>query len=98
MKFWPVSEIARCVSPEYEAELRDFCYKMPSRGAYLAAMNAIQHAEPVHAPNLVTIDTVGGCTRRFYTGYPEGPEWASLERATVMDDNGCVFILMDALH
>lgn len=98
MKFWPVSEIARIVAPKYGAELRDFCYRMPSRGAYDAAIGAIQYAEPVHAPNLVTIDSVGAPSRRMYIRYPELVEWSYLERATVMDDNGYVFILMDALH
>ena len=98
MKFWPVSEISRCVSPAHAAELQNFCYRMPSRDAYNAAISAIRYSHHIDAPNLVVIESVGAPGRRVYTDYPRGLEWFRLERTTIMDDGNCTFILMDALH
>ena len=100
MKFWPLSTIAASplVPPAYAQELRNFNYRMPSQGAYHAAVDVARHTQPVHAPNMAVIDTVGACTRRVYMNYPEDAEWLCLERSTVIDDNGFTFILMDALH
>ena len=100
MKFWPLSAIAASplVPPAFAQELRDFNYRMPSEGAYLVACDVARNTQPVQAPNLAVIETLGGTWRRMYTDYPEPAEWLWLERSTVIDDNGYVFILMDALH
>lgn len=100
MRYWPLSVIAQSplVPSAFVAELRDFCLKMPSQGAFYAAMAVAGHTEPVEAPNLVVIQSIGAPNRRAYVDYPELDEWLNLERATVMENNGYAFVLMDALH
>jgi hypothetical protein len=100
MKFWPLSVIAAnpLVPPAYAQELRDFNYHMPSQGAYWVAVEVASRTQPVQAPNLAVIGVVDGSARRIYLDYPNWDEWFYLERSTVIDDNGYVFILMDALH
>lgn len=99
MKFWPLSAVAEIVPSVYAAELQQVATKLPSHGAFFAAIDASRTMQPVHAPNLVIIESVDGPNVRAYTGRPEALEWSRLERAAVMEtDDGYVFVLQDVLQ
>lgn len=100
MKYWPLSVIAQ--SPlmlgAYVDEINRFYKTLPSQGAYYACIDVARHTQPVDAPNMSIVGSIGAPDRRVYVNYPDSAEWLKLERATVMEDNGYMFILVDALH
>lgn len=99
MKFWPLSAVAEMVPPAYAAELQQVATKLPSHGAFFAAIDASRTMVPIEAPNLVIIESVDGPNVRAYVGYPQMHEWLRLERAAVMEtDDGYVFVLQDVLQ
>lgn len=100
MKFWPVSAIAHSAGlpARHAQELANFYVRLPSEAAYVACIHAVDRMEPVNAPNLVIIETIGAPLRWIYTRFPEFDEWMRLERANVVEHNNFRFILVNALH
>jgi hypothetical protein len=86
--------------PKFTEEVRRACNvpAMLSRGALNACGVAVQRIAPIETSNLVTVNTIGTPARRTYLDYPEWEEWRDLERAGVVDENGMVFFMVDALH
>jgi len=100
MKFWPATEIMRCMHPKFVAELEHASHTptMLSPRALAACGQATQQITPIETSNLVTVYNVGAPARRTYLDYPEWEEWRDLERAGIVEDGGVLFFMVDALH
>lgn len=101
MKFWPASVIASSplVPPGYALEINQLEHRLPSEGAYRAAVDVARRTRPINAPNMVVIETVEGRARRVYTAFPETDEWLRLERGGMIETNeGFMFYMVDGLH
>lgn len=100
-RFWPLSVIqsSPLLPQNYAWELSRFYREVPSQGAYYAAMEVARRTPALEASHLVVIQSVGTPERRAYKDYPNDDEWSRLERTVVCEtDDGCMFMLMDALH
>ncbi len=101
MKFWPLSVIAASplVPPAYAHEVSRIATHLPSEGAFYACIDVARRTEPVNAPGLVIVESIGAPQRRVYTEYPEWDEWFRLERGAVMQaQDGFMFVHFDGLH
>src|SRR4051812_47716107 len=72
VRYWPMMTIARSplLPAPFVYELSNFYYKMPSEGAFYAALAVAQHTAPIEMPNLAVIETEGGTYHRMYTSQP----------------------------
>lgn len=103
MNYWPLSVIASsplAQHPGFAYELScvyKTCYLSPA--AFVACGDVARHTGTQSMPNLVIIESVGCPPRHAFTGYPDWAEWSRLERGGVVeDDNGMLYVIIDALH
>lgn len=101
MKYWPFSVIkdSPLMPPGCAWELSSFYSRRPSEPTFRACLDVARRTAPMEAPNLLIIESVNAPLRYVYGGYPDWEEWTRLERSGVhQDDNGYLFMTMEALH
>lgn len=100
MRYWPMSVIADSplMPAPYAFEASQMGRRAPSEAAYHACFEVARQTRAAPIRGLAFIESVGAPARQAFTEHPSGDDWARLERAAVVDHNGCFFIIIDAMH
>lgn len=104
MRYWPLSQIAQSelMHWSFAADLYNVTHRGGAGlmgGTILACGRVAVHLPPSEAPQLGIIESKEANFRHVYLGRPGFDEWMRLERAGVlMDTNGDLHLLIDALH
>lgn len=101
MKIWPLSVIRESplMPAAYAWELARFHSVVPSESAFYACFNVARQTNPVPMQGLVIVESINAPHRFMYTEYPTFDEFVRLERvAAVQGVDGCMCMVMDALH
>lgn len=103
MRYWPMSVIATSPLVQHPgfawelAQVYRTCYL--SEPAFRACGDVAAHTPHRNMPGLVILESVDASWRQAFTEYPSYEEWATLERAGVIENSlGVMYVIIDALH